>query len=1606
MVAKKPAAKKKPVHVLFLFALACCSFSSALAFKADGISLQTLGQITGQALSFSLTRDGRVLYLVDFIAGLRVFDVSDPIKFDVIENVATPGKPQYGALSIDESKLFIADGHKGLSIFDVRNPRLVTLSASFAIPGGAIEIVRVASNDMVFVSQDTSGIKAINVSSVTSPTITQNVSLTWNSLEYAAFRLQVSADGSVLCALARSSNSEQSMAVRLFIFSRAGANSDLVQAYSAEVESGQDIALTRDGRYLFMTTSASTDASFATGLHRFDLAAPSNPILVRPSTLDTTSPLVNNQRATEDGAWLVYLNSDETRLYVESNSFAVFELDTNRNVRFAVEADLKTSNSDAFYPVSVVESPDGGILYAGAGFGQDAISLLSLSSTATMNIPSTTGVNLISSTDRISVMTVDGAFALFIQRDPSGSGDKGKLTAFKIGTASSFFTFVLNIPWAASDRLRAEVTQTQLFVTNYGPSSSSSGTAPLKYEFPLTTLSTVASRVKSAPPPPPPAVLLPPPPPPASFIDGSVRLVDGNDQYSGRVEFYYSGSWGTVCDDAFGLEEGKVICQQLFGTSVNNTFAGAYYGQGSGPIYLDDLACSGSESALGNCQMTQYTTTWSWSSWSYVPTPTNVTIDGSSIDNSDCSHYEDASVQCAAPTAPSSPIPVGDIRLVGGLNEFEGRVEIYSGTSWGTVCDDSFDMYGAEVVCRQVGGKFSNGIMKAFNFDTSVPGSGTIHLDEVSCAGTESRLIDCPANAIGSHDCIHSEDVYVRCVHEVLAPANTYQFAEGILPGTDVFDEVSKTWYASTQSSGSSNVVRLTAMNFAQSNAPTTNYLNMAAISSGIRNMALSGDRRAIFLLDQNEDITTVDVTNVASMKTHSLSNLKSFKRVRSLVSSPSRDVMVSVHSSSLLLVNTSTGLNADIIGSYVPTCLLSSNSFDEVRINGDESRIFVSHARCAYKELIDSRTLSVPRIIAAVDVLPSSHVDTVFHNETSYLVFAKDSSSGTHDVRQGKIERQDVDMLSAPTRVGIDLMRQVNPASGVTISDMKLAGSSDDLSVTGLSFGSNLLSGVVDKSYAGKDIDLLLTYAVGGNNRHAVFSLHVDSTIRAAVASSALTLSSPEPLLQLTLEIPENVAASFVTTDALGIQFAPSNQGHTVSLFGVQGMLNEALSKLRYHSLITESLIRVQAVKVTVTDLFSPELEIGELGAPNFTLSNLNYNAHPYLTVQAIPHLRFTIGDRFTFAFNESLFKDDDDTTLAYTLRTATDAALPPWLDFDAVNSELTGSVDSALASNGRVFSSSQNRYELVVPLKLSATDGYTTKSATFQLLMYNYPPRTLANQVVVDTTIGSERTANMSSYFQDEDLNAGGSLKYSILSSDQGVPAPAWIKIDPETGFVSVSPVAESTGSFTFKVSASDGLNDAVHVVLSVNVKRTDLLMFYYAITLALTALGGLSSVFAAYKYVWIVKNIIRSKKNWTVDVPQVRSIDDLEALITSYRIRAGDKSSELVDSKAVYSLQVVQLLPPKWYFRVLSPTIRKWVSCKPLRDGRAIPTWLEMNKNQLTFTFLKRAFQISVESGTHYVLLIKEQDGSTIDTLDIDLTRLSDGLDEEMGGKVARK
>ena len=125
----------------------------------------------------------------------------------------------------------------------------------------------------------------------------------------------------------------------------------------------------------------------------------------------------------------------------------------------------------------------------------------------------------------------------------------------------------------------------------------------------------------------------------------------------------------------------------------------AFFGQGSGPILLDDVMCNGLENRLIDC-----------------------THRGFEVDN--CVHSQDAGVTCLAGKNPliscrivtaatdrESLIMVacfigcasGEVRLVGGTSSAEGRVEICLSNEWGTVCDQMWDASDARVVCQQLG---------------------------------------------------------------------------------------------------------------------------------------------------------------------------------------------------------------------------------------------------------------------------------------------------------------------------------------------------------------------------------------------------------------------------------------------------------------------------------------------------------------------------------------------------------------------------------------------------------------------------------------------------------------------------------------------------------------------------------------------------------------------------------------------------------------------------------------------------------------------------------------------------------------------------------------
>ncbi|XP_045393267.1 neurotrypsin [Lemur catta] len=215
---------------------------------------------------------------------------------------------------------------------------------------------------------------------------------------------------------------------------------------------------------------------------------------------------------------------------------------------------------------------------------------------------------------------------------------------------------------------------------------------------------------------------------PASFpAFPAVRLAGGRSAWEGRVELYLAGQWGTVCDDQWDDADAEVVCRQLGLSGIAKAWSGAYFGEGSGPVVLDEVRCTGNELSIEQCAR---------SSWG----------------QHDCGHREDAGVSC-------TPVTDGAIRLAGGKGSHEGRLEVYHQGQWGTVCDDGWTELNTYVVCRQLGFKYGKQA-SANHFPES---TGPIWLDDVTCSGKETSFLDCSRKPWGRHDCGHREDVGVAC---------------------------------------------------------------------------------------------------------------------------------------------------------------------------------------------------------------------------------------------------------------------------------------------------------------------------------------------------------------------------------------------------------------------------------------------------------------------------------------------------------------------------------------------------------------------------------------------------------------------------------------------------------------------------------------------------------------------------------------------------------------------------------------------------------------------------------------------------------------------------
>ena len=80
-----------------------------------------------------------------------------------------------------------------------------------------------------------------------------------------------------------------------------------------------------------------------------------------------------------------------------------------------------------------------------------------------------------------------------------------------------------------------------------------------------------------------------------------VRLVDGTSNTNGRVEVYFSGEWGTVCDWEWDRNDAEVVCRQLGFARAVRPLHSSDVPNGVGRIWLEYVACGGDESNLHEC---------------------------------------------------------------------------------------------------------------------------------------------------------------------------------------------------------------------------------------------------------------------------------------------------------------------------------------------------------------------------------------------------------------------------------------------------------------------------------------------------------------------------------------------------------------------------------------------------------------------------------------------------------------------------------------------------------------------------------------------------------------------------------------------------------------------------------------------------------------------------------------------------------------------------------------------------------------------------------------------------------------------------------------------
>ncbi|XP_055466005.1 lysyl oxidase homolog 2-like [Psammomys obesus] len=272
---------------------------------------------------------------------------------------------------------------------------------------------------------------------------------------------------------------------------------------------------------------------------------------------------------------------------------------------------------------------------------------------------------------------------------------------------------------------------------------------------------------------------------PSDVVKIQVRLAGQKRKHNeGRVEVYYEGQWGTVCDDDFSIHAAHVVCREVGYVEAKSWTASSSYGPGEGPIWLDNTHCTGKEATLAAC---------SSNGWGV----------------SDCKHTEDVGVVCSEKRIPgfkfdnslinqieSLNIQVEDIRIRPILSAFrhrkpvtEGYVEVKEGRAWKQICNKHWTAKNSHVVC----GMFGFPAEKNYNPKAYKTFASRRKLRywqfSMNCTGTEAHISSCKLGPSVSRDpvknatCENGQPAVVSCVpSQIFSPDGPSRFRKAYKP--------------------------------------------------------------------------------------------------------------------------------------------------------------------------------------------------------------------------------------------------------------------------------------------------------------------------------------------------------------------------------------------------------------------------------------------------------------------------------------------------------------------------------------------------------------------------------------------------------------------------------------------------------------------------------------------------------------------------------------------------------------------------------------------------------------------------------------------------------